>query len=480
MAFAPSDAPGNLPIWLEGDQGTWQDSALTTPALPDDLFGGWVHQGSIANNGLQATAGKRTTLKQLSNGTSSFRGARYSGATDLAFNVAAHASLELTGDFHLYVLAQVSGGSTGIVFMHGVSAAGLHITYEMRVQAGTLFRMEIVHGDNATFETIVGDSTNTLSVFHVLEWRREGTAITFWCDGVQVGGGTQALANWANVGAGAYIGNRQSNDTAFTGDIAAILFYDQAHNEFWRTRVEAYLTGIGGTTLPAGAVARYGLFGKRTRSNRTERHYQDLSRRWQGVAADSVTGTDSDRLETADTGHYWYKWSGSADVPEPFRRSGGHILPVTALTVAGWAGLPMGLADVYIQARYTHLDSSEEGAGLCFRVDLDGNGWIVHFEDDDHWWVSQIALNTTADPYVATITHWEDLGASGAPVAGVRTTIRLSLYGLTLKFYVNGTQIGGTVTLSTRGQNASIHGIFAHGNNVNAWDNVRIWPKTRA
>jgi hypothetical protein len=340
--------------------------------------------------------------------------------------------------------------------------------------------VEVAHGDGVTFETIVGDSTPTLNAWHVLECRVEGTALTFWCDGVQVGGGTLALSRVANVGASAYIANRQAEDMPLTGEIAAILLYDQAHNEFYRTRIEAYLTGIGGTTLPAGATARYGLFGKRTRGSRTERHYQDLSRRWQGVAADSMTGPDSDRLETADTGHYWYKWSGSALVPEPFRRSEGRILPATALTVAGWAGLPMGLADVHIRSRYTHLDSTEEGVGHCFRVDLDGNGWIVHFEDDDHWWVSQISLNVEVDPYVVTIQHWEDLGTSGAPVAGVATLLTTTLFGLTMRHYVNRVQIGSNVTLSTRGESASIHGVFAHGNAINAWDNIVIYPKTRA
>lgn len=62
-AFTPRALAG-LTLWLRSDQGTYQDSALTTVATADtNPVGGWTDLSGKGRNFLQATAGLRPILK---------------------------------------------------------------------------------------------------------------------------------------------------------------------------------------------------------------------------------------------------------------------------------------------------------------------------------------------------------------------------------------------------------------------------------
>lgn len=62
-AFSPL-ALGSLTLWLRSDQGTYQDSALTTVAKADnDPVGGWTDLSGRGRTFTQGTAGSRPLLK---------------------------------------------------------------------------------------------------------------------------------------------------------------------------------------------------------------------------------------------------------------------------------------------------------------------------------------------------------------------------------------------------------------------------------
>lgn len=79
-AFAPTDVAGLL-LWVKADAGTYQDSALTTPAAADgDPVGGWQDQSGQNHHLTQATAGRRPLLKTSRVGA--LPGIRADGAND--------------------------------------------------------------------------------------------------------------------------------------------------------------------------------------------------------------------------------------------------------------------------------------------------------------------------------------------------------------------------------------------------------------
>jgi hypothetical protein len=62
-AWSPSQIP-RLQLWLKADAGTYQNAALTTPALLDAApVGGWQDQSGNANNEVQSSGGARPQLK---------------------------------------------------------------------------------------------------------------------------------------------------------------------------------------------------------------------------------------------------------------------------------------------------------------------------------------------------------------------------------------------------------------------------------
>lgn len=480
MPFSPNDAPGTLILWLSGDDETFQDDGFTTPAGVDDPLGGWRDQGGLGNDAAEATAGQKPVLKLLTNAGHSFRGALFDNSDDVLV-IAPDAALELAGDFHLYALCRPNGGSSGCVLMHGANLTTGN-SYECRLTIGTSFRLEYVHGDGATFETLVSADGPALNEFHVLEWRLEGSTITFYCDGVSLGTATLALVVTPAAGASAYVGNRQGEGLPFPGEIAQVLLYDAAHDDAWRGRLESYLAGVGGTGTEAGGTSRYGVFGPRTRRNRIKRHFFALARRWPTWAVDSFTSSNADRPGDSDSGHNWVTFSGD-DLSHPFRLVNNRMRPALAVLDAAWGGLPMGVADVHVRVRATLAQAAGEGVGLAFRLDGDGNGWLFHYHTDGHWYLSQIAVATPGTP--PTITHWDDLGADPVWLPGETRLLEVRARGRTVTCHVSAPssralpQLGTTQTLAADGTGATIHGCFAMGPAANEFDNVKIWPKTR-
>jgi hypothetical protein len=96
--FSPLSVPG-LALWFKADAGTWQDSALTTPAAADgDVVGGWVDQSASAHALVQATTSKKPTLKTGANGINGLPVVRGDGVDD-----------------YLKKATQVLTGSTGTI-----------------------------------------------------------------------------------------------------------------------------------------------------------------------------------------------------------------------------------------------------------------------------------------------------------------------------------------------------------------------------
>jgi len=61
--FSLTDIAG-LTLWLEAGVGTWQDAAMTIPAVNDgDPVGGWADQSGNGNHPTQPTAAKRPKLR---------------------------------------------------------------------------------------------------------------------------------------------------------------------------------------------------------------------------------------------------------------------------------------------------------------------------------------------------------------------------------------------------------------------------------
>ncbi len=111
-SFAVTDLP-SLATWIKADGTLWQNSNLTTPATADGArVGAWVPSGGTGGNWLQATAGKRPTLKlAIQNGLPVIRFGAEGGYLTLASQIAS------VGDFSLFfAMNLLAGASDNLLF----------------------------------------------------------------------------------------------------------------------------------------------------------------------------------------------------------------------------------------------------------------------------------------------------------------------------------------------------------------------------
>jgi hypothetical protein len=173
--------------WFDPWRGTFQDSALTTPAVAtDDLVGGLVEQSGSGNNGAAATT-KRPKLKPAGFGTGLpgllYEAAQCLNANGLAAGVAGAdmpytdiVSVKLTNTAAYYAFTGAGRSSSAVPRIRNNA-------YSSVTAWGTNRRDDAAAGADIYGGTI---DTNT----HVVTFLFTGTALTVRVDGVTVVNGT--------------------------------------------------------------------------------------------------------------------------------------------------------------------------------------------------------------------------------------------------------------------------------------------------
>lgn len=126
--FSPTDIAG-LQLWLKADAGTYQDAAMTVPAVLDtDPVGGWQDQSGNGNHVTQAVADNKPILKlNIVNGLPV---TRYDGTNDYldggdkTFNITNDmtvfiAKYDITSITNMHFYLSMQNGATGFgCYMH--------------------------------------------------------------------------------------------------------------------------------------------------------------------------------------------------------------------------------------------------------------------------------------------------------------------------------------------------------------------------
>lgn len=215
--------------WLKADVGTFQDSALTTPATADAApVGGWVARNGI--NALQATAAKRPTLRtNVQNGLPVIR---WDGVDDF---------LGFTG------LVQASGGRTAFCALNPTNPGGtsLHYVFDSATGRLILAGMTDVTLQTGWFDGAWKKPTTPATVdgFQILTWDLQVGTGEMLRNGTSLG-----TAAYTSVALGAASGLGASNDGlgSFIGmDMGEFLIYP-ALTAAQRNQVIAYLRGRWG------------------------------------------------------------------------------------------------------------------------------------------------------------------------------------------------------------------------------------------
>lgn len=222
-AFTPAKLPG-LQLWLRADQGVYQDSALTTPAVASsDPVGGWGDQSGRGNTPTQTTAGNRPTLQQVTNNGTVFWALRFDGTND-ALSRASFPYGIGTGDWAFFVVAAPS---------NPVPADGVRVVALGEVDqtpsldfAKRSSKLAIEGYDGVLAPTISSTANWTADQWVVWSARRLGTTWEFWRNGVTQGTTTNA-SSFATASGVLEVG-RDVNGTSFwKGDIAAVVLSNQ-------------------------------------------------------------------------------------------------------------------------------------------------------------------------------------------------------------------------------------------------------------
>jgi hypothetical protein len=205
VPFAPSDISG-LQLWFKADGTLWQTSARLLAATADgDSVGAWDDASANANHALQATLGKRPTLKTNIVGGKPV--VRFAGSVNI--NPGTHNTDTV---WSIFAVASKSGG-TGYQSVFTGNDASLYArltadvwgTYENTdISSGTAM------GTTSAIEMIVKRAANDIDLAN-----NGGPLVNR-----TTGSGVQ------NRPAPTTIGNEQAGLQQFAGDIAELIVYN--------------------------------------------------------------------------------------------------------------------------------------------------------------------------------------------------------------------------------------------------------------
>lgn len=126
-AWTPADIPG-LQIWLKADAGTYQNSALTTPAVADGApVGGWVDQSGRGNTVVQASAPDKPELKVAA--LNGLPVVRFNGSSDVLATAGPVIHGIGTGDFYFAAVVNTGASVNGFftVFSNGAYSPAVYV-----------------------------------------------------------------------------------------------------------------------------------------------------------------------------------------------------------------------------------------------------------------------------------------------------------------------------------------------------------------
>lgn len=232
--FTPLDIPG-LALWLRADAGTYQDVAMTVPAvLNGDTVGGWQDQSGAGNHATQAVAAQQPNLQlAIINGLPTVRFT--SGNSD-----------------YLEILTGAALGITDTVTVFFVmipnNIAARETMLGQRNLANAFQAETTAVGNKATLIPGVFVSQTTLAflaAWEILTYRRTGAGAGThtWR---RNGGNLALVVNNPNAYAAngiKDIGRRAAGSQHFSGDFAEILVYTTNLSNAQIDSVELWLNG---------------------------------------------------------------------------------------------------------------------------------------------------------------------------------------------------------------------------------------------
>lgn len=209
--------------WFKADAGTFQDTAMTTPAVADaDPVGGWQDQSGTGNHLTQATGTKRPTLRlAIQNGRSAIK---FDGVDDWLSKDPLVGSLSQPNT--VFVAAQRAAGIGNYRIMDGSGTTRHLIDYNAGTDGLGIYAGVLINSG----ATAIGAGCRILTVqFNGASaiGRRNGAQI------VTGNAGAQASGQW-------YVGS-DSSVVFFKDYIFEFLFYNAALTAGEILGVEAYL-----------------------------------------------------------------------------------------------------------------------------------------------------------------------------------------------------------------------------------------------
>lgn len=233
--FTPRSISG-LVLYVRSDVGTFQDSAMTTPATAaDDPVGGWRDQSGQGNHLIQATSTKRPLLKHSIWGT---RPALLWDATDdclqrASFGVGVFtvfSVFKLTGTAGLIYEQSANAGAGDGFYLHGTTGAS--ILSKKGANASGKDRAANWAVDDA--KKVVTHRFDGDHAGHTL--RINGTSQSMTDTASIANPGTSTITDTLNVGS-----RNNGASLPISGHIAALVIYNAALTAAQVAQVETYL-----------------------------------------------------------------------------------------------------------------------------------------------------------------------------------------------------------------------------------------------
>lgn len=221
-SFDPTDISG-LAGWFMADADTYQDSALTIPAVTDgDVVGGWKDRSGNLRHVLQTTAANKPLLKlNVVNGKPVLR---FDNSNDFLQSATITTLAQPNTVFIVFNATQTANDNC-------IFDAVTQQTQMMDYTGVTSYRI-IAGGTGLT-----GGTANT-GVWHIRMGKFNGGSSLIRVDGVTVASGAEGTSGMD----GFTVGSRGNGAPFFGGDIAEVIVYNASLSTDQMANVERYLS----------------------------------------------------------------------------------------------------------------------------------------------------------------------------------------------------------------------------------------------
>lgn len=235
-AIAPP-AMTNLWSWVKAGSGVFQDSGLSTPATADgNPVGGWVDQTGNSRNWLQSTSASRPTLKlSIINGQPVVR---FVAGSPFQFLNGPNPSALTEGEIWIVVAALDATGAAATGGMWSFGTGTGDVVYPFT-------DLNIYDDFGSTLRSNQNPSVS-LSSFHLYNVISTSSLWQMYMDGNFIKNNVSNTVGWTST---PYLGQAFSQSSAFSGDIAEVLFYSAALSAPDRVTSKAYIAAKYGLTI---------------------------------------------------------------------------------------------------------------------------------------------------------------------------------------------------------------------------------------